>query len=167
MGKTIQLSTRFMDQNFRDSLGKVQANLCDMALNSSGLAIGTGSKKKVKVVTATNVVINGALKSVAAATECALAGTVTNAKFNVFLIYATDTDTVAAVMGTEAATKAAVLWPTVPANATVLGILIVNPTGTGNFVGGSAGTDLDDGTVVPNAVYINTPFPFNPNSLAL
>lgn len=42
----------------------------------------------------------------------------------------------------------------------VFGYVIINPTGTGNFVGGT--TALDDGTVVPNAVYVNTPFPFLP-----
>jgi hypothetical protein len=40
-----------------------------------------------------------------------------------------------------------------PSTEAVFGILIVNPTGTGNFVGGT--TDLDDGTVAPNAVYLN------------
>ena len=36
----------------------------------------------------------------------------------------------------------------------VIGYVIINPTGTGNFVGGT--TELDDSTVVPNAVFVNT-----------
>lgn len=167
MAKTIGKNIRTADQNMLDILTKIQSALSDVCLSTAGLAIGTGSKKKVKIVTACKAVINGAIKGVAANTECALAGTVTNAKFNVFAIYATDTDTVAASMGVEAAALAGVTLPTIPANAAVLGLLIVNPTGTGNFVGGASGTDLDDGTVVPNAVYINTPYPFNPNTLSL
>lgn len=167
MAKTIGKNIRTADQNMLTLLGKVQDALSDVCLTTAGLAIGTGSKKKVKVVTIARCVINCLLKSVAAGTEIVLAGTVTNAKFNVFVLYATDTDTAAAAMGTEAATLAAVAWPVIPANAAVLGILIVNPTGTGNFVGGSAGTDLDDATVVPNAVYINTPYPVNMNVQAL
>lgn len=165
MAKTISKTTKTADQSLLNLLGKIQDQLCDVCLTTAGLAIGTGSKKKVKVVSIAYCVINCLLKSVAAATEIVLAGTVTNAKYNVFVLYATDTDTAASVMGTEAATLAAVVWPTVPANAAVLGVLIVHPTGTGNFVG--ATTDLDDGTVVPNAVYISTPFSFNTNVQAL
>lgn len=46
-----------------------------------------------------------------------------------------------------------------------IGFTIINPTGTGNLVGGI--TPIDDATVVPNAVHVNTPFPFNPNTLSL
>ncbi len=46
------------------------------------------------------------------------------------------------------------VFPTVPTNEAVLGFVEINPTGSGNFVGGT--TALDDGTVVPNAVYVNT-----------
>ena len=31
--------------------------------------------------------------------------------------------------------------------------MVISPTGTGNFVGGT--TPLDDATVVPNAAYVN------------
>jgi len=48
----------------------------------------------------------------------------------------------------------------------MIGFAIINPTGTGNFVGGT--TPLDDATVVPNAVYIDTPYPLDPvNMLSL
>lgn len=40
--------------------------------------------------------------------------------------------------------------------------MIINPTGTGDFVGGT--TALDDATVVPNAVYLNGNIgPFDPS----
>ena len=56
-------------------------------------------------------------------------------------------------MGVEGATRAAVVFPTVPTNEAVAGFVEINPTGTGNFVGGT--TVLDDATVVPNASYVN------------
>ena len=97
--------------------------------------------------------------------EIALSGTVTNAKFNMFVLSMQADGTVTATMGTEGATIGAVVFPTVPSSEVVIGFVIVNPTGTGNFVGGT--TELDDATVVPNAVYVNTPYPFNPNALSL
>lgn len=165
MAKTIANDITTSYAGLRTLLGKIQSNLCDVCLNSAGLAIGTSSKKKVKVVNTTYVMLAGALKSVAAATEVALSGTVTNALFNVFVLSVSDTDTVTATMGTEGATLGAVVFPTVPANEAVIGFVSINPTGTGGFVG--ATTDLDDATVVPNAVYYNTPFPINANSLSL
>lgn len=95
---------------------------------------------------------------VAANTDwAALSGTVTHAKFNVFVLTVKDdgtgTQTKKTTMGTEAATRAAVVFPVIPADEAVLGYIEINPTGTGNFVGGT--TVLDDATVVPNAAYVN------------
>ena len=42
----------------------------------------------------------------------------------------------------------------------LIGFVVINPTGTGNFVGGT--TPLDDATVVPNAAYVNTTEGFDP-----
>ena len=161
---TLQMPTG-TDANFRSFIAKVQALAVDVCLSSAGLAIGTGSKKKVKVVNDTRYTANGVMGLVAAASEVTLAGTITNAKFNVYVISVTSAGVVSAAMGTEGATLGAVVFPTVPADSAVLGFVIVNPTGTGNFVGGT--TDLDDGTVVPNAVYVNTPFPFNMNLMTV
>lgn len=122
------------------------------ALNSAGLAIGSSSKKKVKVANTTYALVDGVLVKKTSA-EVALAGTVTNAKFNVFVITVKADGTLVARMGTEGATIGAVVFPTVPKTESILGFVIINPTGTGNFVG--ATTDLDDGTVAPGAVYIN------------
>jgi hypothetical protein len=90
---------------------------------------------------------------------------VANAAFNIFVITVKADGTLAAIMGTAGATLAAVVWPTIPTGEHVVGFVIINPTGTGNFVG--ATTDLDDGTVVPNAVYVNSVAAFNPNAISL
>jgi hypothetical protein len=84
----------------------------------------------------------------------ALVGTVTNAKFNVFAFFLDEAGTLTSQMGVEAANLLSVKFPEVPAKKAMIGFVIINPTGTGDFVGGT--TALDDGTVVPNAAYINT-----------
>ncbi len=58
------------------------------------------------------------------------------------------------------ATLGGVVFPTLAEGVVAIGFAIINPTGTGNFVGGT--TALDDATVVPNAVYVNTVAPFFP-----
>lgn len=166
MSKSIATSPASMsDAALRSALLKLQSPLSDVCLNSAGLAIGTGSKKKVKVVNDTYAFMSGVLAVEAAATEVALSGTVTNAAFNVFVLTINSSGVVSATMGTEGASLGAVVMPSVPTDEAVVGFVIINPTGTGNFVGGT--TDLDDGTVVPNAVYINTPFPLNPAVVSL
>lgn len=76
---------------------------------------------------------------------------VTNAMYNLCLLCIDDNGDMQIAAGTEAATLVAVVLPDTPADSCVVAMLEVNPTGTGNFVGGT--TDLDDATVVPNAVY--------------
>lgn len=143
---------------------KLQRALSAQVLNSAGLAIGSSSKPKVKIANTTYALIEGALASKTTA-EIVLAGSVTNAKYNVFVLSINAAGTVAAAMGTEAATLAAVTFPTLADGSAMIGFVIVNPTGTGSFVGGT--TDLDDATVVPNAVYVNTPFPILPSMQTL
>lgn len=155
------------DQAMRNALTEIQGGLIDKVLTSAGLAIGTGSKKKVKIVNDTYCYVDGTLVKIAAATEVALAGTVTADKFNVYVLTVDSAGTVTATMGTEGADLAHIVFPAVPADEAMIGFVIINPTGTGNFVGGAAGTDLDDATVVPNAVYVNTIGSLNPNILAL
>lgn len=83
----------------------------------------------------------------------ALVGTVTNARFNVYVYYQDSAGVRTSVMGTEGASLAAVVFPQTPVKKAIIGFTIINPTGTGNFVGGT--TALDDATVVPNAVNIS------------
>lgn len=120
------------------------------ALSKTGAAISYG-------------VANGTAVKIAASTDqAAYSGTVTNAKFNVFVQYIDSASVLTSVMGTEGATLGAVVWPATVANKTVVSYTIINPTGTGNFVGGT--TALDDGTVVPNAVYVPVVGPFDPKT---
>jgi len=133
-------------------------------LNSAGLAIGSSSKPKVKIVNTTYAYVESVLAKKTTA-EIVISGTVTNAKFNVYVLSMDSSANVTAQMGTEAATLGGVVFPTVASGNAVIGFVIVNPTGTGNFVGGT--TDLDDATVVPNAVYVNTPFAFLPGMEAI
>lgn len=131
-----------------------------MTLNTGGLAIKTSSSALAKTANAIKYMIDGVMYSKAAADMAALAGTVTNAAFNVF-VFTIDADgNLTTTMGTEGATIDAVVFPTITDGEAVIGFVIINPTGTGNFVGGT--TALDDATVAPNAVYVNTTYPFLP-----
>lgn len=152
------------DQTDR-SLANIQASLADFCFISPALAIAT-TTTKVKTAATVYGMIDGALVTKAATDNFwTLAGTVTNAKYNVFVLMIDASGNAVAAMGTEASSLAGVVFPVVPANKIVLGFVVIHPTGTGDFVGGT--TALSDGTVVPNAVYVNTPFPFNPNVLTL
>lgn len=128
------------------------------AFSTAGLAIKAGSSAIVKAATAFRYITSAGFYNLSAANtdQAALVGSVTNAKFNVFVFSLTfDGTTVTQVtrMGTEGATRGAVVFPTVPHTEVLIGFVEINPTGTGPFVGGT--TALDDGTVVPNAVYVN------------
>jgi hypothetical protein len=164
MPKSLTTSYTLSDQQLRNAVVELQGAVVDQLLNTGGLAIGSGSKKKVLIANTVYALIDGVLVKKTTA-EVDPAGTVVNATFNVFVLSMTANGTVTVTMGTAGATIGAVVFPTIPADSVVLGFVIVNPTGTGNFVGAS--TDFDDGTVVPNAVYVNTVGTFNPNVLAL
>ncbi len=164
MAKSMQADNNVMAQaGWRASLLKLQSFAVDVCLNGAGLAIGT-AKAKVLIANTVYALVNGTLVKKTTA-EIVLAGTVTADLFNVYVLSINASGTVAVTMGTEAATIGAVVFPTVPADSAVIGFVLVNPTGTGNFVGGT--TELDDATVVPNAVYFDTAYPFNQNAMAL
>jgi hypothetical protein len=134
------------------------------ALQSAGLVIKAGGSALAKTGgSATKLLADGKLVNIAAATDmAALAGTVTNAKFNVYCFFVDSAGTLTSAMGTEGASLAAVVFPTFPAKKALVGFIIINPTGTGPFVGGT--TALDDATVVPNAVFISPQGPFDPSA---
>lgn len=166
MAKSIATGGAQSDATNRATFLKLQSHAVDHLLSTGGLAIKAGSSAIVKAATLCKALVNGVLVSIAANTDmAALAGTVVNATFNVFVFSITSAGTLTTSMGTAGATLGAVVFPTVPADSAVIGFVIINPTGTGNFVGGT--TALDDATVVPNAVYVNTPYPFNQNALSL
>lgn len=134
----------------------VYGRLRSASLNSAGLVIKAGGSALAKIGASDWYgFAKGALVKKAAATDMpALSGTVTNAKFNVFVFTVDSAGTVSSAMGTEGATLATVKFPPLTPDNCVIGFVIINPTGTGNFVGGT--TALDDVTVAPNAVYIST-----------
>lgn len=137
-------------------LRAVGDRLSSQTLTSAALRIKGGSASAIVQTNAASVyVANGKLVTKATATDlAALSGTVTNATFNVFAHFIDSAGTLTSAMGIGATTLAAVQFPTIPETKAVIGFVIVNPTGTGNFVGGT--TVLDDATVVPNAVFVNT-----------
>ena len=133
---------------------KIQRVLTNRIVVTGALAIKTGGSAIVKTANTIYFLVDGQLYSKAASDMAALAGTVTNAKFNVFAFTVNSAGTLKSYMGTEAATLGAVVLPTILDGEVSIGLIVVNPTGTGNFVGGT--TALDDGTVTPNVVYITT-----------
>lgn len=137
------------------------AKVATSVLNTGGLALKAGASPLAKTVNTIYVAVGNAIISKAAGDMAALSGTVTNAAFNIFAFTIDSAGDLTTTMGTEGASLATVVFPTIPSGEACIGFVIVNPTGTGDFVGGT--TALDDGTVVPNAVYVNTPFPFDPN----
>lgn len=148
----------------RTLFSAIADRLSSCLLSTGGLAIKTASSAVVKAGTAFYAIAKGKMVYKAANTDmAALSGTVTNAKYNVYVFFVDAEGTLTAVMGTEASTLAGVKFPATPEQKAILGWVLINPTGTGNFVGGT--TALDDATVVPNAVYVNTPYPVDPNIL--
>ena len=123
---------------------------------TAGLVIKAGASPIVKTGGAIWYgTVQGVPRSIAAATDmAALVGSVSNATFNVFAFFVDVAGVLTSVMGTAGATYPAVKFPDVPLGKTMLGYIIVNPTGTGPFVGGT--TALDDATVAPGVIYVNT-----------
>lgn len=169
----IDTVTRFLaglaSSTDRAALRAILAPLADryatQSLSSAGLVIKAGASAIVKTGAAAYYgIAQGVLVTKAAATDMpALVGTVVNATFNVYCFYIDSAGTLTSQMGTAGATLALVKFPDTPVGKAQLGFIVVNPTGTGNFVGGT--TALDDATVVPNVAYINTLSQFDPTVL--
>ena len=144
MAKSIARSSEGLSNaNMYSSLLKIQRTICDVVLNTAGLVIGSSAATAVKIANTIYGWVDTTLVKKTTA-EIAISGTVTNAAFNVFVLTIDSSGTVTATMGTEGATIGAVTMPTIPDDEAVIGFVIVNPTGTGDFVGGT--TDLDDAT---------------------
>jgi len=165
MARTKSINFPNTEGEFSNLFDKLQRSTVQQLLNTGALAIKAGGSALAKTVNTIYFQIDGFVFSKAAADMAALAGTVTNAKFNVFVFGVNSAGTLTATMGTEAATLGAVAFPALPDGVIAIGFVIINPTGTGNFVGGT--TALDDATVVPNAVYINTVGDFFPQFATL
>lgn len=166
-----KVSQLLCDLGLKQALADIAADHANFAdrlksrmLATAGLVIKAGGSALVKTGgAAAQYVANGVLGSIAAATDmAALSGTVTNAKFNVFCYFIDSAGSRSSAMGTEGASLAAVQFPAFPAGKACIGFTIINPTGTGNFVGGT--TALDDVTVVPNAVHVSVVGSLDPNT---
>ena len=127
----------------------------DQLLKAPGLRIDGGSASAVaEAQNAFYALVQGTLLLKAAGQNMpAIAGTVTNATFGLFVWVIDSAGTITQLTLVTGATLAALVFPEVPAGKALIGFLVVNPTGTGNFVGGT--TNLDDATVVPNAVFFD------------
>jgi hypothetical protein len=152
-------------ENLVKVLRPVIDRLSSQTLKAGALRIKGGSASPLLQTNATYVgVANGRLRTVASATDMpALSGTVANGAFNVYAVFIDGAGNRSTVMGLPGATLAAVKFPAIPETQTMMGFVIINPTGTGNFVGGT--TALDDATVVPNAVIVDTLGAFDPSYL--
>jgi hypothetical protein len=154
-----------MNAFFADTSTLQNTNICAL-LNSGALAITGGGSTTAKIAStiyATTVSPTTGLPVLVTKTTtnmAALAGSVANAAFNVFVFVIDSAGALTTLMGTAGTTLGLMQFPLVPANKTAIGFVIINPTGSGAFVGGT--TALDDATVVPNAVYVNTVGEFNP-----
>jgi hypothetical protein len=145
----------------RAILGAMGDRMQCQTLTSPGLAIKAGASALVKAGSAFTAYVGDRMVRVAANTDCAaLSGTVTNAYFNVYCFFLDRAGTGTSAMGVEATTLAGVKFPPIPEGKALIGFITINPTGTGNFVGGT--TALDDATVVPTAVYVNVTGAFDP-----
>ena len=136
--------------------GSALRSLNSCALSNSTLVITATTGKKVPKTgaAASYYIANGVLVTIANGVDMpALSGTVTNLYFNVFCFFVDSAGTKTSATGTQALTLAGVKWPNFPADKALIGLVLINPTGTGDFVGNT--TALDDATVVPTAVYIS------------
>jgi hypothetical protein len=133
---------------------KLQRAVVNGLLVSGALAIKAGASTLAKTAATIYFQVDGQVFTKAASDMAALSGTVANATFNVFVFGVNSAGTLSTTMGTAAATLGAVTFPALADGVIPIGFVIINPTGTGSFVGGT--TALDDATVVPNAVYVNT-----------
>lgn len=168
MNKTIASLTNMTSHDSdRTLLGKIQRQLVDMSLTTGGVTIGSSSKKAVKIATTIYALIDGVLsaKTTAEVAFTATTHDVAAGKFAVFVLSLSTGGTVTITKSADAASLATVVIPATPAGNVVIGLVIVNPTGTGIF--DATTTDLDDATVVPNAVYINVVGAFLPDNISL
>lgn len=143
----------------RRELQLLTQSVSNLLFNSGALAIKAGGSALAKTVATVYGFIDGVLITEAAQDMPALSGTVTADAFNVFCFYLDSAGAVRSAMGTEGATLSDIVFPAINDDEACIGFVVINPTGTGDFVGGT--TALDDATVVPNAAYVNT-LVFNP-----
>lgn len=140
---------------FRTAATDARSAVRNAMLSDPGLRIDGGSASAVaEAQTAFYALADGTIVLTAAGTNMpALAGTVSNGDFGIYLWTIDSAGTITQATLATGASLGAITFPAIPEDEAVVGAVIVNPTGTGDFVGGT--TDLDDGTVTPNAVFLD------------
>ena len=99
-------------------------------------------------------IANGIIQIVLPGTNLpALVGSVLHATFNVFCFYINSAGVITSAMGVSGTTLSGAKFPILPLGQALIGFVIINPTGTGTFIGGT--TALDDATTLPNTAYVN------------
>jgi hypothetical protein len=168
-GNLLQLLQGVPDQLMQIAVRRITMPIWDRqtsrALNSAGLVIKAGGSALVKTgASDCYLLAKGVMQKITAATDMpALVGTVVTATFNVFCFFIDSAGTKTSQIGIAGATLATMKFPQMPSGKALIGFVIIAPTGTGSFVGGT--TALDDATVVPGAVYINPVSGFDPYAL--
>lgn len=140
--------------------------LATQPLRTAGLlCTATAGKKVPKIGSAAYYgSVKGRIVTIAASADMpALSGTVAADAFNVYCFFIDSASTVTSVMGTAGASIGLVKFPAFPVDKALVGFIIVNPTGTGDFVGNTS--DLEDATIVPNTVYVSPVGAFDPTFL--
>ncbi len=138
-----------------DILGGVYKTLRSVSLVSAGLVIKAAAGVLVKTGAVWYGTPKNKLVTIASGVDMpALSGTVVSGNYNVFVFTIDSAGVAASYMGVGSSALAGVSFPTINDDLAVIGFVIIHPTGTGNFVGGT--TALDDATVVPNVAYINS-----------
>lgn len=138
------------------------------AETNPGLKISAGTATVAEAEFAARTVFAGGPGTtlVAGVDSAALAGTVANGQYGMWEIRtASNGTTMTTAKGTDAATKSGIVLPAGSNALITLGFIIVHPSGTGDFVGGTTG--LADGTVVPNTEYYNLIGDFRPRGIVL
>lgn len=130
----------------RPLLNALADRMSSQATSSAGLAISAGGSTLAKIgATPFAGVAAGVPVAIAAGTNMpALSGTISAGKYNVFCFYIDSASVVTALMGTEGATLANVVFPQPPVGKALVGYLVV--TYASAFTGGT--TPLDTATTV-------------------
>jgi hypothetical protein len=135
------------DQNKMDQMDFVRRVLLNMPLSAPGLAIGTGSAAKVKIVNTTTFLSDGVFKSKAANAEVAFTATTMDIAANAstvqeacYLVMLAADGTPSLVMGAIASGAGNALLPELPDTGTCIGyVRIAIAAGATPF---DASTDL-------------------------
>ncbi len=143
------------------SLASIGNVLSSQALTNAGLVIGSTTTLVKTGASVTTAIANGHLVSIPAASNFpAPVGSVPNGTFNIFTFTTDQNGVLYTNAGTGAATLGAVQFPQLPIGQALLGFVIINPTGTGTWIGGT--TAFNDATTIPNTQYISTTGAWDP-----